>query len=191
MARPRTIDRNKLLDAAEAVVIEAGAVALTIDSVAKRAGVTKSGVQHSFGTKQQLIDAMFDRWETEFTQEVERRTGPDPNPIARVCGDIEVTMNADEADTARSAALMAVLVQTPEQRKRAQRWYHDRMEQLDLMTEEGRHTRLAFLASEALFMLRSFELISLAPGEWENIFADILALQAGMLQSIRPDSKRD
>src|SRR5690606_31627342 len=53
--RPRTIDRDKVLDAAEAVVMRAGAAGLTIDAVAREAGITKGGVQYAFGSKENLI----------------------------------------------------------------------------------------------------------------------------------------
>ena len=60
--RPRTIDRDKVLDAAEAVVQRTGASGLTIDAVAREAGITKGGVQYCFGSKDSLINAMLQRW---------------------------------------------------------------------------------------------------------------------------------
>lgn len=51
MGRRRTIDRDQLLDAAEAVIAREGAAGLTIDAVAKEMGITKGGVQYCFGTK--------------------------------------------------------------------------------------------------------------------------------------------
>ncbi len=61
MGRRRTIDRDQLLDAAEAVIGREGAAGLTIDAVAKEMGITKGGVQYCFGTKDALIDAIFER----------------------------------------------------------------------------------------------------------------------------------
>lgn len=43
--RPRTIDRDKVLDAAEAIVSRVGASGLTFEAVARAAGITKGGVQ--------------------------------------------------------------------------------------------------------------------------------------------------
>jgi AcrR family transcriptional regulator len=184
MGRPRKIDRDKVLDAAEAVVGEVGAAALSIDAVAKAAGITKSGVQYCFGTKQQLIDAMFQRWEMEFAQEVTELTGPDPDPISLLRGHIEATMRTDEIENARSSVLMAALLQTPEQRQRAQEWYRQRMDDLDVSTELGRRTRLAFLASEGLFILRCFGLMEVSESEWKSAYKDILDFQASEPSSI-------
>ncbi|MCF8482942.1 MAG: TetR family transcriptional regulator [Rhodospirillum sp.] len=178
MARPRKIDRDKVLDAAEAVVAEVGAAALSLDAVAKVAGVTKSGVQYCFGTKQQLIDAMFQRWELDFDREVTGLAGPDPDPITLLRGHIEATMRTDEIENARSAVLMAALLQAPEHRQRAQEWFRQRMDGLDVSTEVGRRTRLAFLASEGLFILRCFGLMAVSESEWESTYRDILDFQA-------------
>ena len=41
MGRPRSIDRDKVLDIAERIVREEGATALTFDAVARAAGITK------------------------------------------------------------------------------------------------------------------------------------------------------
>lgn len=43
MGRPRSIDRDKLLDMAEKIVGKDGPAALTIDAVARAAGITKGG----------------------------------------------------------------------------------------------------------------------------------------------------
>jgi AcrR family transcriptional regulator len=58
MGRRQTIDREKVLAVAEDIVGQRGAAALTIDAVAKAAGITKGGVQSAFGTKEALIAAM-------------------------------------------------------------------------------------------------------------------------------------
>lgn len=76
MGRQRTIDRDKVLDAAENIVLNQGAAALTIDAVAKSMGISKGGVQYCFGNKDALIDAMFERWgytyEQIFNREIEK-----------------------------------------------------------------------------------------------------------------------
>lgn len=51
MARPRTIDRERVLKSAEQLVQRAGATAMTLEAVAKEAGITKGGLQYCFGSK--------------------------------------------------------------------------------------------------------------------------------------------
>ena len=53
--------RETILDAAETIVLAAGAAHLTLDSVAERAGVSKGGLLYHFHTKEALLQAMVDR----------------------------------------------------------------------------------------------------------------------------------
>jgi AcrR family transcriptional regulator len=67
---PRADTRDKLLNAAGAVVRRDGAQALTLDAVASEAGVSKGGLLYHFGTKRELIEALIDRWLTEFERDI-------------------------------------------------------------------------------------------------------------------------
>ena len=55
---PKTNSRDAILEAAEKVVIEVGAGHMTLDAVAKKAGVSKGGLIYNFSTKDMLLQAM-------------------------------------------------------------------------------------------------------------------------------------
>lgn len=148
MGRRRTIDRDQLLDAAEAVIAREGAAGLTIDAVAKEMGITKGGVQYCFGTKDALIDAIFERWGKAYDSLFEAVAGKQPTP----------------------------LIQTPEHLEGSNQWYRSRLEGLDLSAPEGRRARLAFLAVEGAFMLRYFRLMDIGQDEWDSMLDDVRAL---------------
>ena len=78
MGRRRTIDRDHVLAVAEGIVAQRGAAALTIDAVAKAAGISKGGVQSSFGTKEGLIAAMLQYWLQDYAQRARALAGDDP-----------------------------------------------------------------------------------------------------------------
>ena len=61
MARPRNICQDAVLDAAEAVVLRAGAARLTLDAVAAQAGISKPTVVYDFRSKHALLKAIIDR----------------------------------------------------------------------------------------------------------------------------------
>ncbi len=61
MTRTRKITTDDILDAAERVVVRAGATGLSIDAVAKEAGVSKSRVVYDHKTKSALLEALVDR----------------------------------------------------------------------------------------------------------------------------------
>lgn len=174
--RPRTIDRDKVLDAAEAVVMRAGAAGLTIDAVAREAGITKGGVQYAFGSKENLIRAMIRRWGDTFEEEVMAFAGEDSNPETVILGHIEASRRGDNDEASRSAVMMTALLQEPDQVAESREWYNSRLDGLDLSSTRARNARLAFLASEGVFFLKSFNLIDLDGEAWEEVFGDILAL---------------
>jgi AcrR family transcriptional regulator len=60
-SRGRPSSREAMLDAAQDVVLQEGAGRLTLDAVAKRAGVSKGGVMYNFPTKEALLKAMVER----------------------------------------------------------------------------------------------------------------------------------
>lgn len=173
LGRPRSIDRNKVLDAAEAVVAETGASGLTIDAVAKAAGITKGGVQYCFGTKEGLLKAMLDRWCETFDRDVAERAGGSTDPIDHVRAYVEANRSSDDAENSRSAVMLATLVQNRDQLAETRDWYRQQIGRTDPATEAGRKARLAFMASEGIFFLRSFRFLDLPEEEWQAVFEDI------------------
>lgn len=61
MARPRRKTNDDILDAAERVVARLGATGLSIDAVAKEAGVSKAMVVYDHKSKSALLEALVDR----------------------------------------------------------------------------------------------------------------------------------
>jgi AcrR family transcriptional regulator len=68
---PAASTRNRLLDAAATVVRRDGTQALTLDAVAREAGVSKGGLLYHFKSKHDLVAAMVDRWLADFGREIE------------------------------------------------------------------------------------------------------------------------
>jgi len=59
---PPARTRERLLDAAAKVVHRDGAQALTLDAVAQEAEVSKGGLLYHFKSKNDLVNAMVERW---------------------------------------------------------------------------------------------------------------------------------
>ncbi|MBC2593689.1 TetR/AcrR family transcriptional regulator [Ruficoccus amylovorans] len=173
MGRPQHIDRNQVLDAAERIVLERGAAELTIDAVARAVGITKGGVQYCFGTKKGLIDAMVERWCHDFQAEIDERTRQTDDPVAAIVGYVEATAQTNKHSYARAAGLMAMLLQSPDHMEFVRAWYHEHLSHLDLATPEGRQARLAFMAMEGAFVLRTFGFMKMKDPEWEALYSDI------------------
>src|SRR3546814_3454823 len=105
MARPRTIDRDAVLDAAQRVVARDGAAGLTLEAVAAEAGISKASVLYDYGTKQALMKALIERRiaaEDSRIGEIEAGLGavPDAAIRARLASELR-----DLTDEDRSVAL--------------------------------------------------------------------------------------
>lgn len=179
MARPRKIDRDQLLDAAEEIVRHKGAAALTIDALARACGITKGGVQYSFRSKDEILDAMFERWSADYDRRFDALLGASDDPALRIAAHLTATHQGDQALYAKAASLMAALLQTPEDLESTRIWYRDRLAGVDVSTLTGRRQRLAFLASEGTFLLRFMHFMQIDDDEWDQIFADIKKLSKG------------
>ncbi len=62
--------KDRILDAAERVVLRDGAAHLTLDAVAHEAALSKGGLLYNFRTKEELIQAMVERLSNRFQADV-------------------------------------------------------------------------------------------------------------------------
>ncbi|WP_407521340.1 TetR/AcrR family transcriptional regulator [Methylobacterium oryzisoli] len=176
MGRPRSIDRDKVLDIAERIVREEGATALTFDAVAKAAGITKGGLQYCFGSKDDLIAAMAERWVKAFDAEVERHTPPDGTKVERARGYVTASARIDEASQTKIAGMLVSLLQSPRHLEQGRHWYAEWLQRLEPGSAAERRARTAFFAAEGAFFLRSLGLVEMDQAGWDGVFDDILAL---------------
>jgi AcrR family transcriptional regulator len=84
--------KNRLLDAAENVILRDGVSHLTLDAVAAETGMSKGGVLYHFPSKDDLIRGMIRRLHGEFDAEVRRLIADDPCPTGRT---VRAVLNAN------------------------------------------------------------------------------------------------
>ncbi|HTR70822.1 MAG TPA: TetR family transcriptional regulator [Mycobacteriales bacterium] len=74
--------RDRILDAAEGIVIREGVARLTLADAAAAAGLSKGGVLYHFGTRDALVSAMVDRLVAAFDADLAEECAADPDPRA-------------------------------------------------------------------------------------------------------------
>lgn len=176
MARPRSLDRDLLLDAAEAVVAQFGAAALTFGKVAEAAQVPKASVQSAFGTKEGLLDALLNRWAEHEKARFARNVGPDPTPQAVIAEHIRSTALEDHDTISRTATLLGAVAGSGQKVGAMADWYAERAGDLSAVTPEERRRRIAFLAVEGAFLLRHVVGFPMTDALWREIFDDLLGM---------------
>jgi|TARA_R110000751_G_scaffold34382_3_gene85210 AcrR family transcriptional regulator len=151
MGRKPTISRNGLLTIAEEIVNAEGPQALTIDALAKAAGISKGGVQYSFSSKDELVKGLVDRWTTQFDALVVDIESAGPSGFVRSY--IAAMRSSKGAIDAKLAGLMIAYMQNPQNRMNTADWYRSIFSRMG-DSAEARAARTAFLAVEGLVMLR-------------------------------------
>ena len=188
MSRPRTIDQEGILDAAEAVVARDGAVRLTLDSVALEAGISKASVLYDYKTKQALIKAVIERRIAENQAKLRSAIadrGPDPD--AAILGRIALTAERPPDDAEAVAFnLCSALAQDAELRSLLNKSYRDELSEILDGSFSPRTALLAFLAVEGLRSLEFLGILKWPEAERAQILHDIESLLSGQGGSTVP-----
>ncbi|MNO69137.1 transcriptional regulator BetI [compost metagenome] len=108
--------RDLILIATAKVIRDLGADNLTIDLVAKEAGVSKGGVLHHFPNKQALINAMVEESTAHFfddlRQRVSNETQQDAGKWSRAY--LETTVSYDRENKGMNESIIATLTMNPD-----------------------------------------------------------------------------
>jgi AcrR family transcriptional regulator len=84
VARPRTIDDEQLLAAAEDILSGAGLAAFTLERVADRAGVSAATLIKRFGSRQGLLLAINERWVASIEPDIRRAVAGERTAVGRL-----------------------------------------------------------------------------------------------------------
>jgi AcrR family transcriptional regulator len=174
--RGRPSSRDSILDAAQNLALKQGAGSLSLDGVAKEAGVSKGGLMYNFPTKKALLLAMVDRvvehnraaHQAEIARLPEK---PGRNLLAYV---LNSTRELD-TDDRLSTSLLAELVGDPELRVSTAEYFADRFK---LLTSDRSVTEAAIihLATEGLWFLELLGISPFSGPQRQQIVAKLLKL---------------
>ena len=178
MSRHSDNARERIIDAAEQVVIELGARHLTFDAVASKAGVSRGGLLYHFPDKQALLKGMLDRLverstESRIRKRAELAEGMEREIVAHVLSFSEEDKRTKRAGT---AALFALGAHDPGLLAPMKKEYRKLM---DNVTRNGLRFERAAVIALATDGLRLLELLSLSPfnkEERSRILEEILFL---------------
>jgi AcrR family transcriptional regulator len=119
LAPPAEATRDRILDAADRVVVRDGTRALTVASVAAEAGLSKGGVLHHFPSKEAMAAAMLESSVAAWDAALARAAAADPEPRGRTArAYVRVSLDEANPDKRRldrlSSAITATLLSFPE-----------------------------------------------------------------------------
>ena len=109
--------RRRLLAAAERIVLRDGGASLTIEAVAKEAGVSKGGLLYHFPSKQALLSGMVEHMAIDrFERELEHRMDGLPDAAGdwvRAYVEATFTPEDEERNLAMQSGLLAAVANDP------------------------------------------------------------------------------
>ena len=182
MTRKKEIDRDRILDAAEGVILEFGGRNFTLDAVAERAGISKGGLVYSFATKDGLVRAALEREVSRFQEAVRKRLGERPvGPFEMVLAHIEEALDEDDAATRKAAFLVTALVHAPDMMEPARRYYRTLLDPLLAETGAAHDVRHALLAVEGIFLLRGLGFVEFSAEEHRSVLLRARDIVAAVL----------
>ena len=191
MTRKKEIDRDRVLDAAEAVILESGGRSFTLDAVAERAGISKGGLVYSFATKDDLVHATLERVMARFREAVHRRVGDGPTgPVELVLAHIEEALEEDDAATQVAAFLVTALVHAPDMLEPLRRYYRALLDPLKSASGENHEVRHALLAVEGIFLLRGLGFVEVSAKEQKSILRHAREIVVAVLAKRRAGVRR-
>jgi AcrR family transcriptional regulator len=178
MARIRTIDSDALLDAAERVAIREGAVGLSIDAVAREAGISKSRVIYDYKSKSGLLQALVERRlrvENDRVAAAVAAHGHTTNP--ELCGRIAAAKDTPDDDDRAIALTLCAAMSSEEPLQGMIRDMAKR--DIEAVTWRACQTPLALVAYLALHGMMSMEYLDIyrwTESERSTLLAEIRRL---------------
>jgi AcrR family transcriptional regulator len=187
--------RPKAPDAVRANLINAAAdllahgETLSMSTVAERAGVTKGAVQHHFGTRDAMLDAMFAAHLNDFEQDLAARAAQDGAPGHAARAYVNATVeNAGPAH--EPMAWRALLVAAVIDRPIAERWSHWVAGRRREDRAPGSQELIMRLAADGLWLSDLLGVYDLSAKERAELQEALLALSPGKMASRTPASTR-
>ncbi len=176
--------RDRLLDAAERVVVESGATHLTLDAVAKSAGVSKGGLLYHFPSKEALLEGMLARHFQDVDAEVAKRLAGRARKTARRAARpsradvfserVRVLLEWHPERPAFGVAMVAASADNPEHMAACRKEYRKLLDEFAKLPGGFERTALVLLAVQGLLLA---ELLHLSPYTAEERSRLVKALQ--------------
>jgi AcrR family transcriptional regulator len=155
--------RDKLLDAAARLLLRDPSK-LTLDAVAEEAGVSKGGLLYHFSSKNQLLDAVVDRWEAGFEEEIEQVAERAPGGWTRAYVDITAKDFDDPQIRGIDSGIIAALALHPERLETVRARYAAKQERIEADGIDAVDATIVRLATDGLWFS---ELLDLGPPHGE------------------------
>ena len=179
----RPNSRETILNAAEEIVVEAGAAHLTLDAVAERAGVSKGGLLYNYATKEALLQAMVARHIEHMAhveQEIFDTLPASPGRALKACLLTALESKSCPCDRRLSASMIAAGANDPKLLEPIRELHRHRLARLNEAAGPSdpafERAALIFLATDGLRLTEMLQVSPFDAQQRQRIVASILQL---------------
>jgi AcrR family transcriptional regulator len=173
---PRTSSKDKILTAAEKVVLDSGAAHLTLEAVAVKAGVSKGGLLYHFPSKEALLQGMIARRVAQCRHDrqlAEERFPRDQAALLKAI--VESGLDDDDPSRKINAAALAAIANDPRLLSPVKEHNRVLFKELAAFSNFNRAS-LVVLAVQGLWLMETLQVSPLNQRQRAAIIKELLSL---------------
>lgn len=176
MGRHKKVENDALLDAAQQVVLGRGAAHLTLDAVARDAGVSKASVLYGYKSKDALVNALVIHSLEAERARIAQMKGPleaaaDSGIQARIALTADRPLTVDDRSVAM--AVISAMTSDAELKELGRAFFRETLDDVLGTASSPKGALLAFLALEGLRQFDYLDIHQWPREELEAILEDI------------------
>lgn len=174
MAKDSSATKRKLLEAAALVVKEQGASQLTLEAVAKQAGVSKGGLLYHYPSKSALLAAMVTHLNDSFEEAVEDIVSHGKASLLEAY--VMMSFDPKYSQIAESAGMLAAIANDMSLLEPLTERYQLLQEKLEASALDPDLATIVWLAADGLWFTELFNLSPLTESRRSQILQTLLTL---------------
>lgn len=177
---PRPSCKDKIIDAAEKVILDHGPGHLSLDLVAAQAGVSKGGLLYHFPSKDALLKSMLEREILQYNASKLKYEEKMPqDPYSSLKAGILACMEENPRRDRTALAILAAAAYNPQLLLPIKALHEQMLEQCSAQGDQAGRILSALLAADGLFFWRLLGVCPLDRARRDGIRKDLLELVSG------------
>ena len=166
--------KKKIIEAAALVVKEKGAAYLTLDAVAKQAGVSKGGLLYHYPNKSALLAAMVDHLNDSFEQAIAEKMAEARTSWLEAY--VAMSFDPQHSQVAESAGMLAAVANDLSLLEPLSERYKSWQQQVEAGDIEPNLATIVRLAADGLWFTELFSISPLNEARRSQVLAALIAL---------------
>lgn len=174
MTKDSSETKQKLLKAATQVVREKGASSLTLDAVAKQAGVSKGGLLYHYPNKTALLAAMVTYLNDSFERAIAEQIAN--GMTSWLAAYVAMSFDPQQSQTAESAGMLAAVANDMNLLEPLRQRYKILQQQLEASSSDPDFATIVRLAADGLWFAELFGISGLTEERRSQVLARLITL---------------